>query len=538
MDILDKKYKVKKFFKTLYRGINFEEEQIRTLSISKDSTYAKASYFKDIDELVDYSVNRYTRFNNTYFELATTDGEGGTTEHLKYRYFLAFDFDTKDLGDLAEGFSHRDITNLFMQNKIYCHSIIQSGHGYHAYVLINKTNKLDMVQKVQNVLCDRLGADKNAVKSTQILRIPYTFNVKDVNPSIVKIIYLANRNDPKFRVYDIEDLYKKNCKNVVINDNKTTKFVLTNTKIPECIENILSKGTLEGDRYNDLCNIVVALRQRNKPLTVIKEVCKEWALLSNYKDSLDYRIEHIYNNKHSLELNCKECEHFKECYNKVVSDFEYKEDEKIITLSESTQKYLKKNNRRGAKNMKPNDLLVYCILKNHNDGLTREELQKELTYTKRKKVKNVALSDKTLRDTLKSLEENGFITIQKGVKKLGQKDLYFLKEGARAKAELQYDISFSATYECVKGNISTEELRLYNYMRYLHHKKQREEPNGGLKGNLFQINQKDLAKDLGLTQGRISQMIENLLDEKLLSIWYRQTSKNNNFEYNIYRLNY
>ena len=48
----------------------------------------------------------------------------------------------------------------------------------------------------------------------------------------------------------------------------------------------------------------------------------------------------------------------------------------------------------------------------------------------------------------------------------------------------------------------------------------------------------DLANDLDVTQGRISQMIENLLDEKLLGIWYRQMSKNNGFDYNIYRLNY
>ncbi|ELU5588805.1 MarR family transcriptional regulator [Clostridium perfringens] len=74
-------------------------------------------------------------------------------------------------------------------------------------------------------------------------------------------------------------------------------------------------------------------------------------------------------------------------------------------------------------------------------------------------------------------------------------------------------------------------------MRYLHHKKQRED-SGALKGNLFQINQSELAKDLGITQGRISVMINNLLDEKLLSVWYRQQSKNNGFEYNIYRLNY
>ena len=114
--------------------------------------------------------------------------------------------------------------------------------------------------------------------------------------------------------------------------------------------------------------------------------------------------------------------------------------------------------------------------------------------------------------------------------------MYFLKE-SKSKAEFVYNISFSAVYECIKGNISTEELRLYNYMRYLHHKQQRED-NKALKGNLFQVNQVDLANDLDVTQGRISQMIENLLDEKLLGIWYRQMSKNNGFDYNIYRLNY
>jgi len=38
--------------------------------------------------------------------------------------------------------------------------------------------------------------------------------------------------------------------------------------------------------------------------------------------------------------------------------------------------------------------------------------------------------------------------------------------------------------------------------------------------------------------GRISVMINNLLEEKLLSIWYRQPSQNNRFDYYIYRLNY
>lgn len=74
-------------------------------------------------------------------------------------------------------------------------------------------------------------------------------------------------------------------------------------------------------------------------------------------------------------------------------------------------------------------------------------------------------------------------------------------------------------------------------MRYLNNKQQREDSKA-LKGNLLQVNQVELAKDLGLTQDRISQMIDKLLDELLLVIDYRQASKNNGFDYNVYRLQY
>ena len=186
--------------------------------------------------------------------------------------------------------------------------------------------------------------------------------------------------------------------------------------------------------------------------------------------------------------------------------------------------------------MKANDLLVYAILKNNVGGLNINEIMNELTYTKKKKVVNVALSEKTLRNALKSLAENGFIRIEKGNARAKIKDIYIVND-VKSKIDLMFNISYGAIYTCVKGLISTEELRLYSYMRYLHHKQQRENPKA-LRGNLFQINQSELAKDLGVTQQRISKMIENLVDEKVLGIWYRQSSKNNGFEYNIYRLIY
>lgn len=534
MNNLDKQYQLKKFFRLIYRDLG-EDECIRLYQNNThkgETGYQDINYFNDVDDVVSFVDNKH-RYLNTYFQLATTNGENGKADNLLYRYCLGFDFDKKDLG---EDFNHKDILNLFKNIKIHYHALIDTGNGYHVYVCINRTNDLDKVNEVQKALCEKLGADINAIKPTQLLRVPYTYNIKGTKKKLVKIVYMEDRHD--ITPYDIDFLYAKNCNNSVENNSSDTniKWTINNTNIPKCIENILLNGSEEGSREADLQKIVVLLRQRNKSLSEIQHICKEWADKSQFNDNLAYRVDWIYNNLNHVSMDCKGCQFKDECYNIVLSDFEYSDKDKLVTVSETHMGKLKTSNRKGAKIMKANDLLVYGVLKCHEDGLTRDEILKELTYTKKKVVKNVALSERTLKDTLKSLTDNGFIEVIKGVKRNGVPDRYILKT-ERSKAELTYCISFSATYECIKGHISTEELRLYNYMRYLHHKQQREDSKA-LKGNLFQINQVDLAKDLGVTQQRISDMINNLLDEKLLSIWYRQKSKNNGFEYNIYRLIY
>ena len=536
MDILDKKFKIKRFLKTIYRDLE-EGEEIRTLAIGKDNSYSKVKYFKDIDDLVQYSTSKAVYNQNTYFELPTTDGQGGKLENLKYRHCLAFDFDKKDY---EEGFNHKDIINLFKSIGIHYHALVDSGNGYHCYILINKTDNLTMVQAVQNALCKKLKADSNACKPTQLLRIPMTFNVKNER-KMVNIIKLDDRNSELFKPYDIEFLYNKNCMNVCVGDkstnkdDRTTKFVLNNTRIPQCIENILSKGTLEGDRYKDLCNIVVALRQRNKPLSSIKEVCKEWSIKSNYNDNLEYRIEHIYNNKHSLELNCKECEQFKECYDRIVSDFEFDSNYGVFILEDKISKALKNSNRRGAKVMNGNELLLVNVLKNNDDGLFTSEIVKKITYKKK-----CRLSKPTYTKTLNSLVDKGIITVVKGNSRKGEENFYKINP-IKCKEDNKINVSYLATSMCICRLISPTELQLYHLMRYLHHEQQIKQPNA-LKGNLFQINQSDLSKrfygsDKAENQSNISKMINNLLECHILDIWERGQSKNNNFEYYIYRLN-
>lgn len=524
MDKLDIMARQKQFFKVVYGdlfgdGGNLQENNYIRIFQAKDD-FNKVEFFNNIDDLVGYTANRCYDIN-TYFNLGTTNGESGQEKDLLHRSVLAFDFDKKDLG---EDFTYKDIMERFKSIGLWYHVLNDSGHGFHAYVCIEPTTDLQKVQEVQKAIGKLLGADLNAIKSTQVLRVPYTYNVKD-KPKRVNIIKMFPKDT--IRRYSIDKLYNRFCCSVKDKEigDRATQYTLNNTNIPPCIIELLNNGSPEGTRYEDLQKIVVSLRDRNKTLADIKQVCKEWAHKSNYRDSLDNRIDNIYNNRKYISMDCKGCKHSHECWNKIESNFNYSPGEVLLNMSETHTSKLKASNRKGGKVMESNDLLIYCILKNHADGLYRDEIVKELTYKDK-----CRLSKNTLTKALQSLEDNGFIEVS------GKPKLYKLKD-IRTKIELTYNISFGATYECIKGAISTEELRLYNYMRYLHNKQQRENPKA-LKGNLFQFKQTDLAKDLGVTQPRISDMINNLLEEKLLSIWYRQPSKFNGFDFYIYRLNY
>ena len=524
MDKLDRQYRIKKFFKAIYKGLT-GEEVIRIAQFSEN--FNKVTNFNDIDLLSEHCAN-YGFGNNTYFELATTNGNTGQEKDLMYRYCLGFDFDKKDFDNLT----YKDILAKFNNIKLWYHCMIDSGHGFHVYVVIDKTNDLDKVNEVQRAIATRLGADLNAVKKTQLLRVPYTFNVKDEKPKQVNIIKLFDKDSIK--PYSIDKLHKRFCysksSNGTATDNKSIEFAINSTNIPPCVTKILENGSIKGNRNADLQRIVVTFRNRNKSISEIKCICKDWNSKNKEKLSdseLEYQTEYIYNNLNNCNYNCAECEHKQKCFDKVLSDFDYSENENLIILSENHTKSLKASKRKGVKVMESNDLLVYCILKNHSDGLYRDEIIKDMTYKKK-----CRFSKDTLTKALSNLEDNGFIKVEL----IGKKKLYKINT-TRSKVELTYNVSYGATYECIKGAISTEELRLYNYMRYIHNYTQRNNPNA-LKGNLLQVNQVDLAKDLGVTQSRVSQMINNLLEEKILGVWYRQASKNNGFDFNIYRLNY
>lgn len=504
-----------KFFKAVYAPVlinseNLSSGKIRVFQKTKDNQ-THSSYFQNIGELISH-CNKTSRTADTYFSLSVTNGNSGQASDLRVRTVLGFDFD--------DGLTASDVMLRFTQSKLYFHALVASGNGFHAYLFIEPETDHDKVERVQKAMCKALGADENAAKVTQILRVPNTYNLKD---AIKRVNTVKLYNIDTIRRYDIDRLAARFCTDK--NQSNITATFLTTTNTPPCIEEMIRTGSIEGSRNANLMNLVVTLRKRGKTLPQIMQLAERWAFNSNYDDSLAYRVKYIYEHQKNVQRDCAGCAHFATCFDKIESDFEFDPDYVLMEMSETHMKRLK----QGAQAMESHDLMIYGVLKLHKDGLTVDGLMREITYKG-----NAALSERTVRKALKNLEENGFIiTFEDGS---SHKKTYII-EKSETRPELKFYFSYAAVNAAVQKQITPEELRVYTYMRYLHHRQQRFEETQ-LKGNLFQCNQIKIAEDLGITQGRVSQIINKLLEEHIITIWHRQPSKNNGFDFNIYRLCY
>ncbi len=477
-------------------------------------------------------ISQKKRLNtNTYFTLSTVNSsaENGKVENLAYRYCIALDFDKKDFKD---GLNYQNILYKLKSLNLWCHASIDSGNGYHIYFFIERTNNLKKVEDVTITLAKLLGADLNATKTTQILRLPYTFNVKDINKKKqVKIIKMFDRNTIKR--YNIDSLYNRFCSSFRSDDNNKITLI---GNYPPCVEKALINGSKVGNRNNDLFNIVIALKYRKYNINQIKSVAIRWNNLNKEpltEKEIYTEIERVYKNYNGYICNgCNE-DNKQCCKSYVVSDFNLEQyNEPIITVQKKVGREARNSKRKGARTMNGNELFIYNVLVNNKDfvSLNIDMIIERITDRKTKKC---ALSKKTILNTLKSLEEKDYISISKGNTRQGIKDTYILNP-TKLNTDNSFKISYFANILVIKGDITTTELKVYTHMRYLHNE---EVLKGRTKGNIFTITLEELANSLGDDKANISRYVNNLYENMVLDRRSKHCKDNPNNFYYEYKLN-
>lgn len=543
-----RKLKIVTFFSWMFAGRK-EHEYIRILQNDKtndsDGTFTRVEYFNDLDALGDYIVVHGNKNCNTYFNLATTDGQGGAKENLLFRYCLAFDFDKKDLGadfSISDIIDKKERLQEKLGKQFYYHQIVDSGHGYHVYSNITRTNDLTKVNSLQEVLGGGLGADVKALEETQLLRVPYTFNIKDkskirqVTPTIKMEEVLENYHSISFPwlCANFIGMYSGE-KKVYTNINR-----LRDTKnLPTCVDNMLKNGSPEHERNDDLRHMVYILKnQFNYSEAKIKNVCIEWDNKSNFHDKTDMRIEKIYSNPKSKPIRCKNCPKYKECWGsepvkqkrkgKVADEVGQarKSASEVTKLSEHCAKKLRATDIDCVDLVDASALIVFLALKINVKGSTREVLIERLTYKGK-----MAIGETTITKALQDLENMGYVEVE--VKK--NKKFYKVKR-SRVKEDLLFDVHYSIVVECSKGNITKDEVKFYVFLKYLLHLKNKESKE--LDNISLRINQEDIAKEYGISRPRVSGMIKNLIEQKVMEVDRYDVSEYNGHVYNTYLLTY
>ncbi|MDD6728184.1 MAG: hypothetical protein PUE08_03070 [Eubacteriales bacterium] len=194
--------KLEAYLNMLYPILKFDE-YMAIQYINPDGK-AGTKFYQNKQEIINY-VLHCRDYTNIYCSLATTNTtESRKEENLHSTSVIALDFDYHGNGKPTPQELTYAIRNKL---KINIACVVDSGNGYHVYIKINKTDKIkswnNVTKQLQKILHNE-GADPNATNKTQILRLPFTYNLKDKKKP-VNCIYI-NENAVEYKLAKIKKI--------------------------------------------------------------------------------------------------------------------------------------------------------------------------------------------------------------------------------------------------------------------------------------------------------------------------------------------
>jgi len=496
--------KLKSYFDLVVPQQLAENEYIRIMLINK--YFKKNEFVKTYDEVVSI-IEKHKHSNNIFIGSATNNGnDNGQADNLSRRQVIFLDFDKKDYPQYkdAKAFTAHIKKKL---PQLYNHCMIDSGNGYHFYVAIEPTNDIERLVNINKDLAMILGADPNAVKITQVFRVPKTFNLKSDARKPVSVIYNTYGSD-KFKRYtlnSLENMVKFSLKNEAIKKELPKIEYLHNTHY-HCIEKMIHEGADKGERNFCLGRIVKYLKDikglsKHNALQSIKE----WnARCRPVKDVNDIAsdFENYWNGDYRL-LGCvlpegnnqailsKYCDRYS-CKTIINGETKGKVDGKELKMDNHllTNKTMRK--------LSGNHYLVLTVLHIHEQGLSLSQLKEAITSSKTGKP---CLDDRTLRKVLSNLVEWGYIN-DKFYKLLDIKN---------------YGMGYTRYYYSVTLLLINKIITPQEYLVYL-----------TLVRNLQQrkdVSYGTLSDDLDIPKQNIHRAINSLNDKKVLFIEKVYTDK-------------
>ncbi|MDY6015769.1 MAG: BlaI/MecI/CopY family transcriptional regulator [Bacilli bacterium] len=532
---LDKEQKIKRFFHSIYEpvldygnlleiGNNLKNnEQIVICLLNKKNGNMEQKSFNNIDDITLYLRNNLKlKYCEAYFNVHTSVNGQRKKEDIGTCLAIGLDFDRKDFESKEIDLSIDYIQGKFKELGLFYNILVDTGNGIHTYILIKPTTDIKLVTRVTKRICELTGADINACKPTQLLRIPTTYNNKELSEGIRKSVKLVHI-DNEIKRKDINELSRR-----ILRDSTTSGATKKTFKGNSCkrVEELASVQC--SNRHENLLWLYGKLLQLGNTEGQIQIILDKFQELNQLED-FEYQVKWLKENGKPISP-CNGCKYSGQCY-------KYEESrEQLETDLVLKNTLLKKSSKKGAKKnmLKGNELLIYGIIYIQQET-TVEKLVKEFTV-KNRKTKEIkqCLSERTIKTCLKSMTDKGIVQVTKD----GRKNIYSLKVSRRLLEEQKILLSSGALYERIKGNISEAEFQLYCFMKYL----QWEQRNINKINSNFKlkITQKEIASLYGISVTECNRHIQGLIDGKYISIVEGDTHKSskNGYDYYTYTLNY
>ena len=412
------------FLALLYKGLSGYIE-IREINKGK----SKPSFF-NYEQLLEYYpctdknvyIGMFTRKNKT-------SGEGKNC--LESRVLWA-DFDNKTLSEV-KGATQELKPNI----------IINSGHGYHTYWLLEKAYTPQDLIPTLKALTQALGSDSRTSETARIMRLPASYNVKR-DPIKCEVISI---DEQPYKLEQIKELYPPET------TRQTANIEITISEKP-CIINIL-KGVKSGVRNWATGRLTKEMQVRGYTKARAYEILREWNKRNDPPETLgklyndfqaywqgDYKLLGCrLPNKDQQQVLAKYCDRSKCPFTSQIE----------IVLDNT----VKINNRifNNYKKLTGYDLIIHAVLLSESQGLNIQDIIQGITL----KRSAPAMTRKTLYKCLDRLEKLELIEINK---KPGYP--IFAKAINSGNYGTGYTLlSNGATLGAINGNILPYEYKLY-----------------------------------------------------------------------------
>ena len=284
------------YFNMMFPNSLKDNEYVRLIALRRDThgnvIASKVEYVQTFEEYAAFA-QKYRYTHDVYNQIATNRGtEKGTKSTQRQRKVLFLDFDKKDYPELQDA---SDFTKWIHDKlpKLYLHACMNSGHGFHFYVSVKPTCKINEVVEINKELVSILGSDEKAASPTQIDRIPCTYNHKQDdgsydyenrdNWSYVKMVNNTYMIGSQFKQFDLPYIRKQMnyFKDVQATQEILEKVdwnyeALNDYPCYLCIQKVMNEGADEGQRNFWHGRIVKMLQMEGYTKSKIHTLCQEY----------------------------------------------------------------------------------------------------------------------------------------------------------------------------------------------------------------------------------------------------------------------